>query len=147
MIISCTSNQTIKHIDYKMEKKTEKKTKKNKLTEVQSIHEQREAMSNPEVIVKKGVWLEIVNFTLDTEQVEVLRRFEVEKVIKSQEGDIKKYKVICKELNIKELEEQKRKTARLVLDKHHERLKESFVKCLLDGISIRSIRNLKAVSS
>ena len=57
----------------------------------------------------------------DTELVEVLRRFEVEKIEKSQNGDIKKYKVICKELNIKEAEERKRKIAKLVLQKHREK--------------------------
>ena len=120
--------------------------KNNKLIEVQSIHEQREMMGNPEVIVKKGIWIEIINFIPDTEEAEVLRRFEVEKVIKSQEGDIKKYKVVCKELNIKEGEDQKRETATKVLNKHREMLKASFVKCLVDGIEARSVRHLKSMS-
>ncbi len=125
----------------------EKKKTKNKLTEVKSIHEQREMMGNPEVIVEKGIWIEIINFVPDTEEADVLRRFEVEKVIKSQEGDIKKYKVICKELSTKEAEEEKRKVARLILDKHHERLKASFAKCLVDGIEARSIQHLKSMSN
>lgn len=119
----------------------------NKLTEIQSIHEQRELMGNPDIIVKEGVWIEIVNFTSETELVKVLRRFEVEKVEKSQIGDIKKYKVICKELNIKDAEERKRKIARLVLQKHMEKLKASFAKCLVDGIAVKTIQELKGISN
>ena len=119
----------------------------NKLTEIQSLHEQREIIGNPEVVVKEGVWIEIINFIPETEAVEIIRRFEVEKVEKSQEGDIKKYKVTCKELNIKEAEESKRKVARLVLHKHLEKLKASFAKCLVDGIEAKSIQDLKAMSN
>lgn len=119
----------------------------NKLTEIQSLHEQREFIGNPDVVVKEGVWIEIITFMHETEQVEVVRRFEVEKVEKSQEGDIKKYKVICRELSIKEVEEKKRITAHLVLDKHREKLKASFTKCLVDGIEAKSIERLKSISN
>ncbi len=124
----------------------EEKTTNNKLTEIQSLHEQREAISNPEIIVKEGVWIEIINLVLETEKVEVLRRFEVEKVEEKQVGDIKKYKVICKELNIEEMRKQRREAARLVLQKHSEMLKASFAKCLVDGIASKSIQQLKAMS-
>ena len=120
---------------------------KNKLLQIHSLHEQREMFSNPEIIIKKGIWIEIVNFTQETELIEVLRRFEVEKVEKIQVGDIKKYKVTCKELSIKEIDEKKRKVARLVLDKHLEKLKASFAKCLIDGIEAKSIQQLKNISN
>lgn len=119
----------------------------NKLIEIQSLHEQREIVGNPEIVVKKGVWIEIINFIPDTEEVEVLKRFEVEKVEKSQVGDIKKYKVTCRKLGIKEAEEEKRKLAKLVLDKHCEKLKASFAKCLVDGIEAKSIHRLKSMSN
>ncbi len=120
---------------------------KNKLLQIHSLHEQREMFGNPEIIIEKGVWIEIVNFTMETELIEVLRRFEVEKVEKIQVGDIKKYKVTCKELNIKEIDEEKRKVARLVLNKHLEKLKASFAKCLIDGIEAKSIQQLKNISN
>lgn len=119
----------------------------NKLIEIQSLHEQREIIGNPEVVVKEGVWIEIINFVPDTEEVEVLKRFEVKKVEKSQVGDIKKYKVTCKKLGIKEAEERKRKVARLVLKKHLKKLKASFAKCLVDGIEAKSVQDLKSMSN
>ena len=123
------------------------KKKKDKLIEIYSLHEQREMFGNPDILIKKGVWIEIIDFERETEMAEVLRRFEVEKVEKNQIGHIKKYKVICKELDIEEMGKERRKSARLVLDKHREKLKASFAKCLVEGIDVRSIQDLKNMSN
>ena len=48
------------------------------------MHEQREIFGNPEVIIKKGIWIEILEFNPDTEQIDIKHRWEVEKVIKSK---------------------------------------------------------------
>ena len=114
-----------------------------KLIEVQSMHEQREYFNNPDLIVKKGVWIEVLNFNPNTEQVDIKHRWEVEKVEKSREGDLNKYKIICKPLNINKIDNKKKKIAKKVLDKHAEMLKASFAKCLVDGIDKRTLANLK----
>ena len=62
-----------------------------------------------EIIIDKGVWIEILDFDPNTEQVNIKNRWEVENVEKKEEGDTKKYKVTCKVLNIKEYEKKKKK--------------------------------------
>jgi len=114
-----------------------------KLTEVQSMHEQREYFNNPDLIVEKGVWIEVLDFNPNTEQVDIKHRWEVEKVETSIEGDLKKYKVTCKVLDIDKIDNKKKKIAKKVLYKHAEKLKASFAKCLVDGIDARTLENLK----
>jgi len=116
-----------------------------KLVEVQSMHEQREYFDSPGLIVKKGVWIEILNFNPNTEQVDIKHRWEVEQVEEKTEGDLKKYKVTCKILDIKKIDEAKKKIAEKVLNKHAEILKASFAKCLVDGIEVRTLDNLKSI--
>lgn len=119
------------------------------LTEVQSIHEQREIFGNPDIIVKPGVWIEVLNFDPQTEQVEHVHRWEVEKVEKKQgkgkEKDIKKYKIICKPLDIKKDWDKKLKLSERLLKKHEEKFKASFAKCLVEGINVKSIPKLKYI--
>lgn len=116
-----------------------------KLTEIQSLHEQREMFDANEIIIDKGVWIEILDFDPNTEQVNIKHRWEVENVEKKEEGDIKKYKVTCKVLNIKEYEKNKKEIAKEVLKKHSKKLKTSFAKCLVEGIETKSIPELKYV--
>lgn len=115
-----------------------------KLIEIQSLHEQREIFDS-DTLVEKGVWIEILDFNPETEQVDIKQRWEVEKVDKKEEGDVKKYKVICKKLNIKDYEEAKKKIAKEVLKKHSDKLKASFAKCLVEGINTKSIPELKHI--
>ena len=115
----------------------------NKLTEVQSMHEQREYFNNPELIVKKGAWIERLNFNENTEQVDIKDRWEIEKIETSIKDDLKKYKVTCKILDIDKIDNKKKKIAKKVLEKHAEKLKASFAKCLVDGIDKRALSNLK----
>ena len=96
-----------------------------KLVEVQSMHEQREYFDNPCRIVKKGVWIEILNFNPNTEQVDIKHRWEVENVDKKIEDGFEKYKVTCKVLDINKIEKEKKKIAEKVLNKHAEILKAS----------------------
>ena len=116
-----------------------------KLVEVQSMHEQREYFNSPCRIVKKGVWIEILNFNPDTEQVDIKHRWEVEKVEEKIEDERKKYKVTCKVLDIDKIDGKKKKIAKKVLKKHAEILKASFAKCLVDGIDVKTIATLKGI--
>ncbi len=117
----------------------------HKLIEVQSMHEQREYFNSPCRITHKGSWIEILNFDPNTEQVDIKHRWEVEKVEQKTEGDLKKYKVTCKILDIKKIDDKKKKIAEKVLKKHAEILKASFAKCLVDGIEVRTLDNLKSI--
>ena len=119
-------------------------TSPEKLTEIQSLHEQREMFEN-DIIIKKGIWIEVIEFDQVTEYADVKHRWEVEKVEEKEEGDFKKYKVTCKILNIEKDEKNKKKMAKEVLNKHSKRLKASFAKCLIEGIETRSIPDLKHV--
>lgn len=116
-----------------------------KLTEVQSMHEQREYFGSPCRITKKGSWIEVLNFDSNTEKVDIKHRWEVEKIEQKTEGDLKKYKVTCKILDIKKIDDKKKKIAEKVLKKHAEILKASFAKCLIDGIEVRALDNLKSI--
>ncbi len=116
-----------------------------KLTEVQSMHEQREYFDSPCRITKKGSWIEVLNFNPNTEQVDIKHRWEVEKVEEKTEGDLKKYRVTCKILDIEKIDNKKKKIAAKVLKKHAEILKASFAKCLVDGIEVRTLDNLKSI--
>ena len=113
-----------------------------KLTEIQSLHEQREMFDN-DIIVKKGIWIEVIEFDQITEYADVKHRWEIEKIEEKEEGNLKKYKVTCKILDIKGDEKNKKRMAKKVLDKHSKRLKASFAKCLIEGIETRSIPDLK----
>ena len=115
-----------------------------KLTEIGSMHEQREEFCGS-TIIKKGVWIEILNFDSNTEQVDIKHRWEVEKVEKRIDKDVEKYKVICKVLNIKDYEKNKKKIAKEVFEKHKDKLKASFAKCLIEGIEVNSIPQLKHI--
>ena len=114
------------------------------LTEIESMHEQRERFGEPTVI-KKGVWIEVLDFDPNTEQVNINHRWEVKKIEKSLDKDIEKYKVICKILKIKPYEKNKEKIAKKVIEKHKDKLKASFAKCLIDGIEVNSIPDLKHI--
>mgnify|MGYP001561623435 CR=1 FL=1 len=116
-----------------------------KLTEIESMHEQRERLGFQVVPIKKGTWIEVVNFSPHTEQVDILKRLEVEKVIKSEEGDLRKYKIVCSELDVKEDNKRKERIINRILSKHSLKLKASFAKCLVDGIDFRSIPELKGM--
>lgn len=115
----------------------------DKLLEIQSLHEQREKFHNPDIIVKKGVWLEILDFDPDTEQVKVNRRWEVVSVEKKEEKGLIKYKITCIDKDIKKNDELKKVLAEKVLDKHQEKLKASFSKALIEGIDYGSVSRLR----
>jgi len=117
----------------------------NKLTEVQSMHEQREYFNSPCGIVKKGAWIEVLDFNPNTEQVNIKQRWEVEKIDKKIEDGYKIYKVTCKDLDMDKIDSKKKKIAAKVLKKHAEKLKASFAKCLVDGIDARTLDNLKSM--
>jgi len=114
-----------------------------KLLEIQSLHEQREKFYNPDIIVKKGVWLEILDFDPDTEQIDINRRWEVVSIEKKEENGLIKYKIICIDKDIKKSDELKKALAEKVLDKHKEKLKASFTKALIEGIDYASVGRLK----
>lgn len=116
-----------------------------KLTGIESMHEQRERLGFQEVPIKKGTWIEVVNFSPHTEQVGILKRLEVERVIKSKEGDLRKYKIVCSELDIEKDLKRKKEIINKIISKHNLRLKASFAKCLVDGIDCRSIPELKGM--
>ena len=116
---------------------------REKLLEIQSLHEQREKFNNPDVIIEKGVWIEILDFDTDTEQVNINHRWEVESVEKKEEHGIKKYKIICIQKDIKESDKSKKALAEKVLGKHKEKLKASFAKVLVEGIEYGSAGKLK----
>ena len=117
----------------------------NKLIEVQSIHEQREDFTNAEVIIKKGVWIEILEFNPDTEQVSINHRWEVESVEKKEEEGKRKYRVTCKVKDIKKDNDVKKILAKQVLQKHSDKLKASFAKALIDGVNYRNVLHLKNI--
>ncbi|KKN58015.1 hypothetical protein LCGC14_0556730 [marine sediment metagenome] len=119
--------------------------KENKLIEVQSIHEQREDFTNAEVIIKKGVWIEILEFNPDTEQVCVNHRWEVESVGKKEEKGKRIYRVICKVKDVEKDNDAKKVLAKKVLQKHSNKLKASFAKALIDGVDYRSVLHLKNI--
>jgi len=115
------------------------------LTEIMSIHEQREMFFNPDAEVKKGVWLEVINFNPHSEEAKVLRRWQVENVEESIEGNVRTYRIDCKDLDV-DVDLLKKKTlAKLIVNKHHDKLKASFVKCLVDGIERRNISELRSM--
>ena len=119
--------------------------KMKKLIEVDSLHEQREKFGNPDILIEKGVWIEIVAFNQTTEKVAIKHRWEVEKVEYVEEKNIRNYKIICKKLNIKEYEDKKIELAKRVFEKHKIKLKASFVKCLVEGISVCSSEELRGI--
>lgn len=96
-------------------------------------------------LIEPGVWIEVLDLNPETEQVEIKNRWEVEKIDEKKEGNIKRYKVTCKILNIRDHEKNKQKLAKDVLKKHSEKLKASFAKCLVEGISTKSIPDLKHI--
>ena len=112
------------------------------LTEIESMHEQRERFGEP-TIVKEGIWIEVLDFDSNTEQVDIKHRWEVLKIEKTIDKDIEKYKVRLKILKIKSYEDNKKKIAKRVLEKHKNLLKASFAKCLVQGIEVNSIPDLK----
>ena len=115
----------------------------NKLIEVESLHEQREEFSNHGVIIKKGVWIEILEFDSDTEQVNINHRWEVESVEKKEEKGIRKYEVVCKIMDIKKDNDIKKALAKQVLEKHTKKLRTSFAKSLIEGVDYKSVSYLK----
>ena len=118
-------------------------TNTEKLIEIKSLHEQREMIGNPDIVIKPGVWIEVLSFDPMTEKVKVRHRWQVERIDKREEEGKRKYKITCKKLDIEQIESTKENLAKEVLEKHKEKLKASFVKCLVDGISIRTVSELK----
>lgn len=114
------------------------------LTEIESMHEQREQFDdNLNTPIEKGVWLEVIDFDPHTEKAEVLLRLEIEDIIKTEKDDINIYKIVCNELDVVKDQERKEEIAKKIIDKHNDKLKASFAKCLVDGIGCRTIPELK----
>jgi len=116
----------------------------HRLTEIMSIHELRE-LQGETVKVEKGVWIEISDFNADTEQVVIKKRYEVLDIEKTENGDREYYDITCKKMNFEEDERRKKVLAEKVIEKHHDMIKSSFVKCLIDGIENKSIKQLKGI--
>ena len=116
-----------------------------KLTEVQSMHEQREMFNNSLILIDKGIWIEVINFNPHTEQVDITLRLEVEDVIRKENNGLKEYKIICRKLDIDKDYKTKEELAKKIINKHHDKLKASFAKCLIEGIDGRSIPELKGM--
>ena len=113
------------------------------LLEITSMHEQRERFGTPEIVVRKDVWLEVIDFDPHTERAEIIRRYNVEKVEAKQEGDIRRYRITLQKLNVEEDQDAKEEMAKKIIEKHHTNMKMSFAKCLVDGIDLKSIPELK----
>jgi len=116
-----------------------------KLTEVQSMHEQREQFGNPDVVIKKGVWLEIIKFDYHTEQADILKRYEVKKIKEVKNKDIINYTITCQKLDHITDKNKKTLLANLILKKFNTKLKASFAKCLIEGIEFRTIPELRGM--
>ena len=114
----------------------------NKLFEVQSVHEQREGMGD-DTKIEKGVWIEISDFDDETEQVKIHKRFEVLDVKKEDKDNRIHYVITCKKRNIEEDDKIREDLANKVIDRHKLILKASFVKCLVEGIDMKSVGELK----
>lgn len=117
--------------------------KVKKLTEIQSLHEQREIFGNPDVLIKNGVWIEVVGFNPTTERVDVKHRWQVEKVKTLKNKNTKIFTVTCRALDIKKYEDMKKKLAKKVFNKHETILKASFIKCLVEGIGTRTSAEMR----
>jgi hypothetical protein len=115
-----------------------------KLLEIFSMHEQREQFYEPRRL-EKGAWIEIINFEPETEQVEIFKRWEVENIERLEEKTEILYTITCKKLDIASDDKIKREIAQKILDKHALKIKASFAKCLVEGIDIRPVRQLKNV--
>jgi hypothetical protein len=113
------------------------------LIEVESMHEQRERFGTPDIVVQKGIWFEIIDFDPHTERADIVRRYLVDKVEHQQDGDVKRYRITLQRLDVEEDQEKKQELAKRLLDKHHSNLKMSFAKCLVDGIDLKSVPELK----
>ncbi len=113
------------------------------LIEIFSMHEQRERLEIRDNYIQVGTWLELIDFNQITEHASIKKRWLVEKIIKKKEGDIEKYKFICKPLDIDKDDKIKKELANKILNKYNKELKASFVKCLIQGIEIRSVNELK----
>lgn len=115
-----------------------------KLTEIMSTHELRE-LPGETVKIEKGVWIEISDFNIETEEVFVKKRYEVVEIKKSEGQEKDYYDITCKKINFKKDDERKKELAKKVIEKHHDILKSSFVRCLIEGIENKSIKQLKGI--
>lgn len=109
-----------------------------------SSHELRE-IPGETVKLEKGVWIEISDFNIETEEVFIKKRYEVLEVKKTEGNEKDYYDIICKKMDFKEDEKRKRLLAEEVIRKHHDILKSSFVKCLIEGIENKSVKQLKSI--
>ena len=115
-----------------------------KLTEIMSTHELRE-IPGETVKIEKGVWIEISDFNIETEEVFIKKRYEIVDIRKAEGIKNDYYNIICKKMDIKKDDETKKEISKKVIEKHHDILKSSFVKCLIEGIENKSIKQLKAI--
>jgi fructose-bisphosphate aldolase class 1 len=115
-----------------------------KLTEIMSTHELREIQGET-IKIEKGVWIEISDFDADTEQVFIKKRYEVIDIEKTETEDKDYYDIICRKMNFEEDEQRKKLLAEKIIEKHHDMIKSSFVKCLIDGIGDKSVKQLKSI--
>ena len=108
----------------------------------ESIHEQREVISN-NLSLKKGMWIEEVDFDRKTEHVKIKSRLEVKKIrfkpYKAKNGRKRERLFIhCKKHDVKAANKEAAGIADKIIGKHNEILKASLVKCFIDGINTSS---------
>lgn len=115
-----------------------------RLTEIMSTHELRE-LQGELVRIEKGVWIEILDFDSVTEEVDILKRWEIIDIKRDDIENKEHYTITCKKLDIKTEEEKKKELCQKIISKHHGSLKATFVKCLIDGIESKSTNQLKRI--
>ncbi|GAH15999.1 unnamed protein product, partial [marine sediment metagenome] len=55
------------------------------------------------------------------------------------------YTITCKELDVNKDRKKKEILANDIIKKHNEKLKASFAKCLIDGVGIRTVPELRGM--
>jgi predicted HicB family RNase H-like nuclease len=115
-----------------------------KLTEIESIHEQREDIGG-NATIEKGVWIEISDFEPETEQVQIFHRWKVIEIKKETIKNKKHYTITCKKLNVEKEKNIKKEIANKIIEKHNNILKASFTKCLIEGIDSQTTNSLKRI--
>ena len=107
------------------------------LKRIESIHEQRETHRwKDSCAVRKGHWIEVVDFDRKTEQVTIKDRMEITKIKTEPLPNGKERLIVtCKRLDFNGQRAKANELAEQVLTKHGEMLKASLIKCYVEGLS------------
>ena len=113
-----------------------------KLIEVQSIHEQREFDGSTR---KRdvGSFVEINDLNVVIEEVKIIEQYKITDIKKEEKDNKEYYEIVCEKRDFEDERKIKEEFVRKIIEKHHDIIKSSFVKCLVDGIDSKSVNALK----